>query len=52
MDHNHVSALRLKHEALDREIGQEESRPVPDTIKIHSLKKKKLRLKEEMLAEA
>ncbi|MEO0439888.1 hypothetical protein SAMN02745824_3183 [Parasphingorhabdus marina DSM 22363] len=52
MDQNHVSALRGKHEALDRKISEEESRPSPDTILIHSLKKEKLRLKEEMLAEA
>jgi len=52
MDKNHVSALRGKHEALDREISEEERRPNPDTIRIHSLKKEKLRLKEELLAEA
>ena len=52
MDHNHVTALRGKHEALDRQISDEESRPFPDTIKIHRLKKEKLRLKEELLAEA
>lgn len=52
MDKNHVSALRGKHEALDRKISEEERRPVPDTIRIHSLKKEKLRLKEVLLAEA
>ncbi len=50
MDQNHVSALRGKHEALDRKINDEEARPIPDTIKIHSLKKEKLRLKEELMA--
>ena len=52
MDQNHVSALRGKHEALERKISEEENRPAPDTIRIHSLKKEKLRLKEELLAEA
>ena len=51
MDQNHVSALRDKHEALEREINEEETRPFPDTIRVHSLKKQKLRLKEELLAE-
>ncbi len=50
MDQNHVSALRGKHEALDRKINDEEARPIPDTIKIHGLKKEKLRLKEALMA--
>ena len=52
MDQNHVAALREKHEVLDQKINEEEARPFPDTIKLHDLKKKKLRLKEELLAEA
>tara|TARA_R110002124_G_scaffold284204_1_gene461083 strand:- start:493 stop:837 length:345 start_codon:yes stop_codon:yes gene_type:complete len=52
MDKNHMSALRTKHEALDRKINEEETRPLPDTIRIHSLKKEKLRLKEELLDSA
>lgn len=52
MDKNHVAALRGKHEALDQKISEEEARPFPDTIKLHDLKKQKLRLKEELLAEA
>jgi hypothetical protein len=52
MDKNHTSALRNKHEALDRKINDEETRPLPDTIRIHSLKKEKLRLKEELLDSA
>jgi hypothetical protein len=49
MDQNHMSALRNKHEALERKINEEETRPQPDTIRINSLKKEKLRLKEELL---
>jgi hypothetical protein len=52
MDQNHVSALRGKHAALDQEITKEEARPISDTILIHQLKKEKLRLKEELLADA
>jgi len=52
MDQNHVAALREKHETLDHQINEEEARPFPDTIKLHELKKQKLRLKEELLAEA
>ena len=48
MIQNHLSALREKHEALERKINEEETRPLPDTIRIHSLKKEKLRLKEEL----
>jgi hypothetical protein len=48
MDTSHVSALQLKHAGLDRQIQQEMSRPMPDDATIQSLKKRKLRLKEEM----
>ncbi|WP_328799770.1 YdcH family protein [Sphingorhabdus sp. 109] len=49
MIQDHMSALRKKHEALERKINEEETRPLPDTIRIHNLKKEKLRLKEELL---
>ncbi|ASK90057.1 YdcH family protein [Sphingorhabdus sp. SMR4y] len=49
MIQDHMSALREKHEALERKINEEETRPLPDTIRIHNLKKEKLRLKEELL---
>ncbi len=49
MIQNHMSALRNKHEALERQINEEETRPLPDTIRIHNLKKEKLRLKDELL---
>ena len=39
MDKNHMSALRTKHEALDRKINEEETRPLPDTNRIHSQKR-------------
>lgn len=52
MDNNYVSALRAKHEALDIKINEEERRPNPDTIQIQVMKKEKLRLKQELPAEA
>ena len=52
MIQNHVSAPREKHEALEQKINEEEARPSPDTIRIHNLKKEKLRLKEELLSTA
>ena len=51
MVQNHLSALRNKHAILDRKISEEEGRPFPDTIRLHDLKKQKLRLKEAFLAE-
>ncbi|HEY9090836.1 YdcH family protein [Parasphingorhabdus sp.] len=51
MVQNHLSALRNKHAILDRKISEEEGRPFPDTIRLHDLKKQKLRLKDTLLAE-
>ncbi len=49
MENNHVSALRAKHETLEKRIQTEEQRPSPDTLLIHRLKKEKLAIKEELL---
>ena len=48
MEQSHVSALQLKHAGLELQIQQEMSRPMPDLAMIQSLKKPKLRIKEEM----
>lgn len=50
MDDNHSQALHQKHAGIDRQIHQEENRPAPDSTLIASLKKQKLRIKEELLA--
>lgn len=50
MDNGHISALQAKHAGLDARIKSENSRPMPDTALLVSLKKQKLRLKEEMSA--
>ncbi len=48
MESSHVAALHAKHEGLERQLRDELSRPVPDMSMIQSLKKQKLRLKEEL----
>ena len=48
MEQTHVSALQLKHAGLERQLQDELSRPLPDLTLIQSLKKRKLRIKEEL----
>ena len=48
MESAHVTALQVKHEGVDRRLRDEMNRPAPDMAKIQSLKRQKLRLKEEM----
>jgi hypothetical protein len=45
---SHLSELRRKHEALSSRIEQEQRQPAADDLGIASLKKEKLRLKEEI----
>lgn len=44
----HLSALTAKHSNLDRKIATESQRPLPDQILLADLKKRKLRVKEEL----
>lgn len=48
METSHVSALQLKHAGLERQLADEQSRPLPDLVTIQMLKKRKLRIKEEL----
>lgn len=48
MESSHVAALQAKHEGLEQRLRDEMSRPAPDSSMIQSLKKQKLRIKEEM----
>ena len=48
MDTSHASALQLKHAGLERKIAEEMSRPLPDIDTVRDLKKRKLRIKEEL----
>ena len=47
----HQTALETKHANLDRRISDELHRPLPDQTTIAELKKQKLRVKEELLAQ-
>jgi hypothetical protein len=48
MENTHVSELNAKHEALHQKIRIEMMRPLPDASFLATLKKQKLRLKEEL----
>ena len=48
MEASHTSALMEKHAGLERRIQIEMSRPAPDDALIQQLKKRKLRLKDEI----
>ncbi len=48
MENSHDLALMAKHAGLEQRIAAEASRPHPDNLLIARLKKKKLRLKEEL----
>ena len=44
----HLAELEKRHEALEREIQTELHRPSGDDLKVVTLKRKKLQLKEEI----
>lgn len=48
MQSAHQAALETKHATLDQRIAQESQRPMPDARVIAELKKRKLRVKEEI----
>lgn len=48
MDNVHMAALQAKHAGLDARIVSELQRPAPDIAAVASLKKEKLRLKDQM----
>lgn len=43
-----IRELAVRHQSLERAIEDEISRPAADDIRVRELKRKKLRLKEEM----
>jgi hypothetical protein len=49
MESSHFSALQTKHASLERRIQQEMARPIPDMTMVQSLKRRKLRIKEELV---
>ncbi len=48
MEASHMSALMEKHAGLERQIQDEMTRPAPDDALLQELKKRKLRLKDEI----
>lgn len=48
MNTAHHSALEAKHAVLEQQIHAESHRPLPDAGRIATLKKQKLRLKDEL----
>lgn len=48
MDASHLTALVEKHASLERMIQEEMARPAPDDVLLHDLKKRKLRIKDEI----
>ncbi len=44
-----IEALKHRHQVLEEAIDDESARPHPDEDVLHELKKKKLRLKDEIL---
>ena len=45
---SHIQELADKHHKLDEQIHDELHRPLPDDLMVAELKKRKLRLKEEI----
>jgi hypothetical protein len=43
-----IRALRERHSSLEAQIQQETTRPIPDDSRIASLKRQKLRIKDEI----
>ena len=48
MDNVHLASLQAKHAGLEARIVSELQRPAPDVSALATLKKQKLRLKDEM----
>ncbi|MSO93647.1 MAG: DUF465 domain-containing protein [Rhodospirillales bacterium] len=44
-----ISALKAKHHTLEIAIQEEQNRPHPDDLQIATLKKQKLRIKDEIV---
>ena len=48
MESSHVNALQSKHAGLEAKLREEMNRPVPDAATVQQLKRKKLKIKEEL----
>ena len=43
-----LDSLKTKHATLEKAIDEEAHRPLPDTVQIHTLKREKLKIKDEI----
>ena len=43
-----IETLRAKHRELDEALAEENRRPYPDSVRIGDLKRRKLRLKDDI----
>jgi uncharacterized protein len=43
-----IETLKTRHSSVDRELVLESQRPLPNAIMVRSLKREKLRLKDEI----
>lgn len=43
-----IDAIRSRHRSIDRTVEAEQARPLPDADVLRALKRKRLRLKDEM----
>ena len=48
MESPYIAALQARHEGLERRIKDEMNRPAPDVGMLQSLKRQKLKIKEEI----
>lgn len=48
MESTHISALNTKHAGLERQLRDEMTRPAPDQARVKDLKRRKLRIKEQI----
>lgn len=48
--HSHIASLKIKHAALDSLLSDEMKRPLPDSLTLQELRRKKLALKQEIVA--
>ncbi|WP_119166188.1 YdcH family protein [Algihabitans albus] len=46
--HDRIESLRSQHTLVDNAIREESHRPHPDELRLHELKREKLRLKDEI----
>ena len=44
-----IEELANRHKRLETEISEEQKRPAADEVKLHHLKRKKLKIKDELV---